>query len=308
MLQVSELRSGYGGIEALKGVSLEVRAGEIVALIGANGAGKTTLLKTLAGVLPAWGGAITYEGERVERLSPPQRVRRGLTLVPEGRGILHRMTVRENLLMGAYARRGNGNLETEMEQVLRRFPGLEPRRHQLAGTLSGGEQQMLAIGRAVMARPRLLMLDEPSLGLAPLMVREIMQILGELRGQGITILLVEQNARQALQLADRCSILASGRVVASGDARAMLESPEVQSAYLRGAGGAAAPPPGMRTERPQFSVLGGRRRRAGRRTVPRGFPAWRAPRRWPRRGRWPGWSSGRQAAGPGGRSAPPAGS
>ncbi len=243
MLQVTELRSGYGGIEALKGVSLEVRAGEIVAIIGANGAGKTTLLKTLAGVLPAWGGAITYEGDRIERLSPPQRVRRGLTLVPEGRGILHRMTVRENLLMGAYARRGNGSLEKELDDVLRRFPALEPRRHQLAGTLSGGEQQMLAIGRALMARPRLLMLDEPSLGLAPRLVREIMRILGELRGQGITILLVEQNARQALQLADRCSILASGRVVASGEARAMLESPEVQSAYLRGAGG----PRGLRT-------------------------------------------------------------
>jgi branched-chain amino acid transport system ATP-binding protein len=244
MLQVTELRSGYGGIEALKGVSLEVHAGEIVTLIGANGAGKTTLLKTLAGVLPAWSGVITYEGERIERLSPSQRVRLGLTLVPEGRGILHRMTVRENLLMGAYARRGNGNLETEMGQVLRRFPALDLRRNQLAGTLSGGEQQMLAIGRALMARPRLLMLDEPSLGLAPLLVREIMRILGELRGQGMTILLVEQNARQALQLADRCSILASGRIVASGEARAMLASPEVQSAYLRGAGGSR----GLRTE------------------------------------------------------------
>jgi branched-chain amino acid transport system ATP-binding protein len=248
MLQVSGLRSGYGGIEALKGVSLEVRAGEIVTLIGANGAGKTTLLKSLAGVLPAWGGGITFEGDRIERFSPSQRVRRGLTLVPEGRGILHRMTVRENLLMGAYARRGNGNLEAEMDQVLRRFPALDPRRNQLAGTLSGGEQQMLAIGRGLMARPRLLMLDEPSLGLAPLMVREIMRILGELRGQGITILLVEQNAKQALQLADRCSILASGRIVASGEARAMLASPEVQAAYLRGAGGSAAAPRGLRTE------------------------------------------------------------
>jgi len=237
MLQVSELRSGYGGIEALKGVSLEVRSGEIVALIGANGAGKTTLLKTLAGVLPAWGGTIAYEGERIERLPPPQRVRRGLTLVPEGRGILHRMTVRENLLMGAYARPAGGSLEREMEEVLRRFPALSPRRNQLAGTLSGGEQQMLAIGRALMARPRLLMLDEPSLGLAPMLVREIMRILSDLRTQGITILLVEQNARQALQLADRCSILASGQVVASGNARALLESPEVQAAYLRGAGG-----------------------------------------------------------------------
>src|SRR5574341_2440076 len=171
ILSVSDLRVSYGAIEALKGVSLEVQAGEIVALIGANGAGKTTLLKALAGVLPAWGGAIAYEGERIERPPPPQRVRRGRTLVPEGRGILHRMTVRENLLMGAYARHGDGSLGREMEQVLRRFPALAPRRNQLAGTLSGGEQQMLAIGRALMARPRLLMLDEPSLGLAPMLVR-----------------------------------------------------------------------------------------------------------------------------------------
>ncbi len=237
MLQVTELRSGYGRIEALKGVSLEVRPGEIVALIGANGAGKTTLLKTLAGVLPAWAGGVTYDGERIERLPPPQRVRRGLSLVPEGRGILHRMTVRENLLMGAYARQRDGDLEAEMGEVVRRFPPLASRQLQLGGTLSGGEQQMLAIGRALMARPRLLMLDEPSLGLAPLMVREIMRILADLRVQGITILLVEQNARQALQLADRCYILASGWIVAGGEARAMLESPEVQAAYLQGTGG-----------------------------------------------------------------------
>ncbi|HEY7676959.1 MAG TPA: ABC transporter ATP-binding protein [Candidatus Methylomirabilis sp.] len=237
MLQVTELRSGYGRIEALKGVSLEVRSGEIVALIGANGAGKTTLLKALAGVLPIWAGSITYDGERIERLPPAPRVRRGLSLVPEGRGILHRMTVRENLLMGAYGRPRGGDLEREMDEVVRRFPPLAPRRFQLGGTLSGGEQQMLAIARALMARPRLLMLDEPSLGLAPLMVREIMRVLGELRAQGITILLVEQNARQALQLADRCYILASGRMAAGGEARAMLASPEVQAAYLRGAGG-----------------------------------------------------------------------
>jgi len=248
MLQVTGLRSGYGRIEALQGVSLEVRAGEIVTLIGANGAGKTTLLKALAGILPAWAGGITYDGVRIERLQPPQRVRRGLSLVPEGRGILQRMTVRENLLMGAYARDGGADLEAEAAEVLRRFPPLAPRRHQLGGTLSGGEQQMLAIGRALMARPRLLMLDEPSLGLAPLMVREIMRILAELRAQGITILLVEQNAKQALQLADRCYILATGRIVASGQARAMLESPEVQAAYLRGAGGSAAAPRGLRTE------------------------------------------------------------
>jgi branched-chain amino acid transport system ATP-binding protein len=248
MLSVKHLKVSYGCIEAIKDVSFEVPAGKIVALIGANGAGKTTLLKTLAGVLPAWGGSIAYDGARIERVAPPQRVRRGLSLVPEGRGILHRMTVRENLLMGAYARPRDGDLEREMAEVVRRFPPLAPRQHQLGGTLSGGEQQMLAIGRALMARPRLLMLDEPSLGLAPLMVREIMRTLGELRAQGITILLVEQNARQALHLADRCYILASGRMVAGGEARAMLASPAVQAAYLRGAGGTAAGPRGLGTE------------------------------------------------------------
>ncbi len=215
-------------------------------LIGANGAGKTTLLRALAGVLPAWGGTIALEGARIERLPPAARVRRGLCLVPEGRGILHRMTVRENLLMGAYPRRADGDLEAEIAEVIRRFPPLRPRQKQLAGTLSGGEQQMLAIGRALLARPRLLMLDEPSLGLAPLVVREIIGILRDLRAQGITILLVEQNARQALQLADRGYILAGGRVHASGDARAMLKSPEVQAAYLQGVGPArpGAPPEG----------------------------------------------------------------
>jgi branched-chain amino acid transport system ATP-binding protein len=234
-LVVEGLRAGYGRIEVVRGVSLEVRRGEIVALIGANGAGKSTLLRTLAGVLPAWGGTITYEGERIEGLPAPQRVRRGLMLVPEGRGILQRMTVRENLLMGAWARSPAPG-DAEVAEVLRRFPALTGRAEQRAGTLSGGEQQMLAIGRALMARPRLLMLDEPSLGLGPLIVRDVMGILAGLRAQGITILLVEQNARQALRLADRGYVLATGLVVASGAARALLESPEVQAAYLRGAG------------------------------------------------------------------------
>ncbi|MCI0548705.1 MAG: ABC transporter ATP-binding protein [Candidatus Rokubacteria bacterium] len=245
MLQVADLRSGYGRLEVLRGVSLEVRQHEIVALIGANGAGKTTLLRALAGILPARDGTIALDGTRIERLPPDGRVRRGLCLVPEGRGILQRMTVRENLLMGAYAR-ADGDLVAEIAEVIRNFPSLGPRQTQLAGTLSGGEQQMLAIGRALLARPRLLMLDEPSLGLAPLVVGEIMRILRDLRAQGITILLVEQNARQALQLADRCYILAGGRVHASGDARGMLESPEVRAAYLQGAGPArqGAPPEG----------------------------------------------------------------
>ncbi len=237
LLQVADLRAGYGRLEVLKGVSLEVRQGEIVALIGANGAGKTTLLKTVAGILPARAGGIRYDGDGIERLAPSWRVRRGLVLVPEGRGILHRMTVRENLLMGAYAWPRRESIDADIAAVVRRFPVLAERGSQVAGSLSGGEQQMLAIGRALMARPRLLMLDEPSLGLAPLLVREIMEILRELRAQGITILLVEQNARQALQLADRGYILATGQIVGSGEARALLESPDVQAAYLRGAVG-----------------------------------------------------------------------
>jgi len=235
ILDVADLGAGYGRSEVLRGVSLEVRPGEIVALIGANGSGKTTLLKTLAGILPAWRGRIRYAGEAVERLTPPERVRRGLVLVPEGRGILQRMTVRENLLMGAYGRRDTGGVAAEAAAVARRFPVLGERWQLLASALSGGEQQMLAIGRGLMARPRLLMLDEPSLGLAPLLVREVMRILGELNAQGITILLVEQNARQALKLAHRCYVLATGQVVTSGEARAMLDSPEVQRAYLAGA-------------------------------------------------------------------------
>jgi len=235
MLRVADLIAGYGRSEVLRGVSLEVRPGEIVALIGANGSGKTTLLKTLAGILPVWRGQIGYDGSAIERLTPPERVRRGLVLVPEGRGILHRMTVRENLLMGAYTRGNDGAVAADAATVAHRFPVLAERWHTLAAALSGGEQQMLAIGRGLMARPRLLMLDEPSLGLAPLFVREVMRILGELNAQGITILLVEQNARQALRLAHRCYVLATGQVVASGDARAMLDSPEVQRAYLAGA-------------------------------------------------------------------------
>jgi branched-chain amino acid transport system ATP-binding protein len=231
MLVARDVSAGYGRIEALTAASLTVRAGEIVTLIGANGAGKSTLLRTLAGALPARHGTIDYAGARIESLSPADRVRRGLVLVPEGRGILHRMTVRENLLLGGYAR-GGADLTRDVDAALTRFPQLARRTRQLAGTLSGGEQQMLAIGRALVARPRLLMLDEPSLGLAPKLVREVFAIVGELRASGLTILLVEQNARQALALADRCYIMANGRIVNEGAARDFLESPEVQAAYL----------------------------------------------------------------------------
>jgi len=243
VLTATALSAGYGRIEALRGVSLEVRRGEIVAMIGANGAGKSTLLRTLAGLLSTRTGTIAYEGERLEHLGAAERVRRGLVLVPEGRGILYRMTVHENLLMGGYTRR-HGPLSADLEAALARFPALAPRLQQPAGTLSGGEQQMLAMARALVTRPRLLMLDEPSLGLAPLMVREVVRVIGDLRQSGITILLVEQNARQALQLADRCYIMANGHIVREGPARAFLESREVHDAYLRGAAGrrSGAPP------------------------------------------------------------------
>jgi branched-chain amino acid transport system ATP-binding protein len=243
VLVATALSAGYGRIEALRNVSLEVRPGEIVTMIGANGAGKSTLLRTLAGLLSARAGTIAYDGERLERLGAAQRVQRGLVLVPEGRGILHRMTVHENLLMGGYARR-DGPLWNDLQTALARFPALAPRLRQPAGTLSGGEQQMLAIARALVMRPRLLMLDEPSLGLAPLVVREIVRVIGDLRQSGITILLVEQNARQALQLADRCYIMAAGRIVREGRAREFLESREVHEAYLGGLAGrrSAAPP------------------------------------------------------------------
>ncbi|MBI3090287.1 MAG: ABC transporter ATP-binding protein [Candidatus Tectomicrobia bacterium] len=234
MLKVEDLRTRYGHIEALRGVSLEVKAGEIVTLIGANGAGKTTLLKTLCGVLSPATGRITYAGERLERRPPAQRVRRGLVLVPEGRMILRRMTVHENLLMGTYARSDLHRVADELEEVYTTFPILRERRRASASVLSGGEQQMLAIGRALMAKPRLLMLDEPSLGLAPLVVKEIFRIIGSLRQQRITILLVEQNALQALKLADRGYVMELGRIVMADTAKELLHSERLGEAYLGG--------------------------------------------------------------------------
>lgn len=236
MLEVSELSVAYGRIRALKGVSLTVRSGEVVCLIGSNGAGKSTLLRTIAGLLVPASGVIRLDGVSLARQPAHRIARRGLRLVPEGRGLLTRMTVWENLQMGLYTASAAGDGSNELEDVLQRFPVLRKRRNQLAGTLSGGEQQQLAIARALVARPRLLMLDEPSLGLAPLLVKEIFQIIRRLKAAGVTILLVEQNARQALQVADRGYVLETGQIVVEGPAAELLRGETLQRAYLGGPG------------------------------------------------------------------------
>jgi branched-chain amino acid transport system ATP-binding protein len=231
MLEVRDLRVRYGPIEAVKGIDLRVEAGEVVALIGANGAGKTTALKAIAGLLPC-AGEVRYQGAPLGRLAAERRAARGLVLVPEGRGILGQMTVRENLLMGAYPRRDRAAIASDLAAVLQRFPVLGERLEAPATLLSGGEQQMLALGRALLAKPRLLMLDEPSLGLAPLMVRQVFAIVDELRRSGLTILLVEQKARQTLAVADRAYVLETGRVVAEGPAGELARGSVVAEAFL----------------------------------------------------------------------------
>jgi branched-chain amino acid transport system ATP-binding protein len=234
MLRVSDLHVGYGAIRALKGVSLEVNDGEVVALIGANGAGKSTLLRTISGVLTPTAGDITFEGRSIRGLAEDKIVRLGILQVQEGRGILTRMTVQENLEMGAYGRSDKAGIRQDMEMVFTKFPVLRERRWQFGATLSGGEQQMLAIGRALMARPQLLMLDEPSLGLAPMLVNEIFRTIREFKRENRTILLVEQNARKALQCADRGYVLETGTIVLTDSGEALLKSEEVQAAYLGG--------------------------------------------------------------------------
>lgn len=233
MLTVKSVHTHYGGIHALKGVSLHVRPAEMVALIGANGAGKSTLVNTICGLIKPTKGRIEFQGESIETLSPEEIVRRGIALVPEGRQIFSTMTVEANLEMGAFIHRRNGQqVEMDKESMYARFPILRERSRQLAGTLSGGEQQMLAISRALMSRPKLIVLDEPSMGLAPLMVKEIFRIIQELRQEGRTILLIEQNARAALQIADRGYVLETGKLVLEGDGSVLLEHREVQRAYL----------------------------------------------------------------------------
>jgi branched-chain amino acid transport system ATP-binding protein len=231
MLAVHNLRSGYGKIEVLHDVSLTIERGQIVTLIGANGAGKTTLLKTVSGLIRPTAGTIEFEEKNIVRQPPHKIVGLGLSQVPEGRAILKRMTVMENLRMGAYTR-SDREVGRDISAVLKRFPALAERQNQLAATLSGGEQQMLAIGRALVARPRLLLLDEPSLGLAPKFITRIFLTLRELQKEGKTILLVEQNARQALQVADHGYVMERGRIVLSASGRELLNNPEVQRTYL----------------------------------------------------------------------------
>jgi branched-chain amino acid transport system ATP-binding protein len=231
MLSVHSLRAGYGKIEVLRDMSISVEQGQIVTLIGANGAGKTTLLKTISGLIRPSAGTIEFEGQNIARMAAHKITARGMSHVPEGRAILKRMTVIDNLRMGAYVR-NDKDIDRDIGAVFDRFPVLSERRDQIAATLSGGEQQMLAIGRALVARPRLLLLDEPSLGLAPKFVTLIFRSLRELKAEGKTILLVEQNARKALQVADHACVMERGRIALSGTGQELLNMPEVQRTYL----------------------------------------------------------------------------
>jgi len=232
LLSVHDVKVAYGGIQAVKGVSLEVRKGELVSLIGSNGAGKTTTMKAITGLLPLGGGHIQLAGNSIDGQGPWDLVQQGLAMVPEGRGVFTRMTIVENLQMGAYIRDDNAAIADDIERVFITFPRLKERRNQLAGTMSGGEQQMLAMGRALMSRPKVLLLDEPSMGLSPIMVDKIFEVIQEVSAQGVTILLVEQNASRALQIADRGYVMESGLITLSGDAREMLHDPKVREAYL----------------------------------------------------------------------------
>jgi branched-chain amino acid transport system ATP-binding protein len=231
MLKVSGLKVAYGGIQAVKGVSFEVREGELVSLIGANGAGKTTTLKAITGTQPAASGDIEYLGRPIRGQGPWDLVRQGLVMVPEGRGTFTRMSITENLQMGAFVR-DDKEVEADIDKVFAIFPRLKERRHQLAGTMSGGEQQMLAMGRALMAKPKVLLLDEPSMGLSPIMVDKIFEVVDDIHKRGTTVLLVEQNASRALQLASRGYVMDSGEVTMSGDAKQLLNDPKVRAAYL----------------------------------------------------------------------------
>jgi len=232
LLRVTGLKVAYGGIQAVKGVDFEVREGELVSLIGSNGAGKTTTMKAITGTLALAGGDIEYLGQSIRGLGAWDLVKKGLAMVPEGRGVFTRMTITENLQMGAHIRRDNAGIQGDMDKVFTVFPRLKERRDQLAGTMSGGEQQMLAMGRALMSRPKLLLLDEPSMGLSPIMVDKIFQVVREVYAQGVTVLLVEQNAARALAIADRGYVMESGVITMSGQAKAMLDDPKVRAAYL----------------------------------------------------------------------------
>ncbi|MEN9983354.1 MAG: hypothetical protein RI918_1323 [Pseudomonadota bacterium] len=232
LLKVSGLKVGYGGIQAVKGVDFEVREGELVTLIGSNGAGKTTTMKAITGGLPFTDGDIEYLGKSIKGQGAWDLVHQGLAMVPEGRGVFTRMTILENLAMGAYIRNDKAEIASDVDMVFETFPRLKERKDQLAGTMSGGEQQMLAMGRALMSRPKVLLLDEPSMGLSPIMVDKIFEVVKDVSSKGVTVLLVEQNASRALGIADRGYVMDSGLITMSGDAKIMLNDPKVREAYL----------------------------------------------------------------------------
>jgi branched-chain amino acid transport system ATP-binding protein len=229
---VSALQVAYGGIQAVKGVDFEVREGELVSLIGSNGAGKTTTMKAITGTLPIHAGDIEYMGKSIKGQGPWDLVRQGLAMVPEGRGVFTRMTIVENLQMGAYIRDDDAEIARDIDKMFAIFPRLQERRAQLAGTMSGGEQQMLAMARALMSRPKVLLMDEPSMGLSPLMVDKIFEVVRDVYAQGVTVLLVEQNASRALSIANRGYVMESGLITMTGDAKTMLNDPKVRAAYL----------------------------------------------------------------------------
>lgn len=232
MLKVEDLVVSYGGIEALKGISLNVPEGKIITLIGANGAGKSTLLRTIIGLVKPESGKISYNEKEITALNSQKIVTTGITLVPEGRRVFSNLTVLENLKIGAYMRNDKAEIEQDIEWIYSLFPRLKERNWQLAGTLSGGEQQMLAVGRALMCRPKLIMMDEPSLGLAPLVIKDIFRIIQEINAKGMTILLIEQNANMALKIADWAYVLETGRITMEGTGKELLENPQIREAYL----------------------------------------------------------------------------
>ncbi|MCX7233959.1 MAG: ABC transporter ATP-binding protein [Burkholderiales bacterium] len=232
LLKVTGLKVSYGGIQAVKGIDFEVREGELVSLIGSNGAGKTTTMKAITGTLPINAGDIEYRGQSIRGQGPWDLVKQGLAMVPEGRGVFTRMSILENLQMGAYVREDAAAIEDDIDKVFGIFPRLQERAKQLAGTLSGGEQQMLAMGRALMSRPQVLLMDEPSMGLSPLMVEKIFEVVRDVSAQGVTVLLVEQNASRALSIADRGYVMDSGLITMAGDAQQLLKDPRVRAAYL----------------------------------------------------------------------------
>ncbi len=232
LLQVQDLRVAYGGIQAVKGVSFEVREGELVSLIGSNGAGKTTTMKAITGSLLPAGGRISYLGRDIQGQGPWDLVKQGLVMVPEGRGVFTRMSILENLHMGAYLRSDKAGIQSDIDRVFTLFPRLQERSAQLAGTLSGGEQQMLAMGRALLSRPKVLLLDEPSMGLSPIMVDKIFEVIAEVASMGVTLLLVEQNASRALKMAQRAYVMESGQISMKGEAKTLLHDTKVRAAYL----------------------------------------------------------------------------